>query len=100
MKIKNFFIKIFNINTFILILSLNILLFTFLNKNGILNKTLYYYKNKKIIKNHIKIKEKEIRNLKSKLKLLKNKEPEIIEIIDFNYKKKIPYKKYEIIKIK
>jgi hypothetical protein len=101
MKENNFLTKIFTINNIILIISFGVLIFTFFNKNGILNKIIYYYDNKKKIIDNIKIKEKEINSLKNKLKLLQKRDPEILEIIDFHYKKKIPYKneKYEIIKI-
>lgn len=102
-KLKNFFKKIvnylFDINFLIIILTFIIFIITFFSSKGILFQSIYLYKEKKIIHNNIKKTENEIINIKMKTKLLKEKNKEIIEIENYNLKKKIPYEKYEIVKV-
>jgi hypothetical protein len=95
-KFLNYFL---DINFLILLLTLAIFIITFFSKKGILLQSIYLYKEKKIIYENIKKTENEIINLKTKINLLKHQNKEITEIENYNFKKKIPYEKYEIINI-
>jgi hypothetical protein len=95
-KILNYFV---NINLLIIILTFIIFIITFFSSKGILFQSIYLHKEQKILKKKIKITENEIIKMKIKIKLLKEKNKEIIEIENYNFKKQIPYEKYEIVKI-
>ena len=103
LKLKEILRKILNylldMNFLILILTLIIFIITFFSSKGILFQVLYLQKQKQIINKNIKEVENIISNLNMKIKLLKEKNKEITEIENYKFKKKIPYEKYEIIKV-
>lgn len=92
--------SILDINFIIVIITFIIFIITFFGSKGILFQSIYLHKEKKIIDTNIKQIENDIINLKIKIKLLKEKNKEIMEIENYNLKKKIPYEKYDVIKIK
>lgn len=96
---KKFINYILDINLLITLLTFLVFTISFFGSKGIISEIIYLNREKKIIRNNINKIDNNISILKIKIKLLKEKNKEITEIENYNFKKKIPYEVYEIIKV-
>ena len=90
-------ISYFNLNYFINLITFLIILICLINKEGIIFNIIELYQSKNSIKQQIVLIKKEIEIQKYKITLLNMQNQELLEIINYKFKKKIPYSEFIIL---
>lgn len=98
-KLKGVFKTIFQKKIIITAISISVFAITFFSKNGIISSSVTFIQYKKHNKSTLTNLYTSITNLENKIQLLKERNKEIIEIINHDYKNIVPYGDYIAIEI-